>query len=77
MDERILEALQSCGLVLSPAIIAYNIDKSREAVTRRLSELTEYGLTERVERGKYKIREEGKEYLNGDLEPNNLDDQTE
>lgn len=77
MDERILEALRSCGLVLSPAIIAYNIDKSREAVTRRLSDLTEYGLTERVERGKYKITEEGKEYLSGDLDPNNLDDQTD
>ncbi|MFC7139262.1 MarR family transcriptional regulator [Halosimplex aquaticum] len=73
MDERILEALQSCGLVLSPSIIAYNIDKSREAVGRRLSELSDFGLVERVDRGKYIITTEGEDYLNGDLNASELE----
>lgn len=72
MDDRILEALQSCGLVLSPSIVAYNIDRSREAVTRRLSELSDYGLVERVERGKYRITEAGEGYLDGELDANEL-----
>jgi len=48
LDDRVLEILQSSGLVLSRSIIAYNLDKSREAVNRRLQELTDYGLVERV-----------------------------
>lgn len=75
MDERILEALQSCGLVLSPSIIAYNIDKTREAVGRRLSELSDYGLVERVEHGKYRITTKGEQYLVGDLDASDLEQQ--
>lgn len=72
IDDRILEVLQSSGLVLSPSIIAYNIDKSREEVNRRLSELVEYGLVDRVERGKYRIAKLGEKYLAGDLDGNKL-----
>jgi len=43
-DERILEVLQSSELVLSPAVIGKNIDKSREQVNRRLTELVDYGF---------------------------------
>lgn len=68
MDDRILEALQSSGLILSPAIIAYNIDMSREAVTRRLKVLSEHGLVNKVERGKYEIRELGEQYLEGEID---------
>lgn len=67
MDDRILELFHSSDLVLTPAIIAYNIDHSREEVNRRLSELEEHGLVERVERGKYRITELGEEYLHGQL----------
>lgn len=72
MDDRILEVLDA-GLVLSPTIIAYNIDKSREAVGRRLSVLSEAGLTERIERGRYKICEEGRAYLAGDVDSDELE----
>lgn len=72
IDDRILEVLQSSGLVLSPSIIAYNIDKSREEVNRRLSELVEYGIVERVERGKYQIADAGEEYLVGRLNAETL-----
>lgn len=66
LDDRILEALNA-GLVLSPSIIAYNIEKSREAVSRRLSELADRDLVNRIERGKYEITDRGRAYLEGEL----------
>ena len=72
MDDRILEVLNA-GLVLSPTIIAYNIDKSREAVGRRLSELSEAGLVNRIDRGRYEITDQGNAYLVGDLDVSNIE----
>lgn len=68
LDDRILEVLDSSGLVLTPAVIAYNLEKSRGAVSRRLSELAEYGLVDRVERGKYEITDRGAAYLAGQFD---------
>lgn len=73
IDERILEALESSGMILSPAVIALNIDKSRGEVNRRLSTLVEYGLVTRVKRGYYEITANGKQYLAGDLDASELD----
>lgn len=67
MDDRILELFHTTDLVLTPAIIAYNIQFSREEVNRRLSELEAHGLVERVERGKYRITGYGEDYLHGRL----------
>jgi DNA-binding transcriptional ArsR family regulator len=67
MDDELLELFHSVDLVLTPSIIAYNIDRSREEVNRRLSELEEHGLVERVERGKYRITDLGERYLLGTL----------
>ena len=71
-DERILEVL-STGLILSPQVIAKNIEKSRVHVSRRLSTLVEYGLASRVERGYYEITELGEQYLAGDLDADDLE----
>jgi len=71
IDDRILEALATSGLVLSPSVIAFNIDKSRSEVNRRLSALVEHDLVERVKRGYYEITNLGERYLAGDI---NLDD---
>lgn len=48
IDDRILECCSRSGLVLTPAVIAYNIGYSREEVNRRLSELEARSLVERV-----------------------------
>ncbi|WP_436927703.1 transcriptional regulator [Halosimplex amylolyticum] len=68
IDDRILECLSSSGLILSPSVIAINIDKSRDEVNRRLSTLTDEGYVERVKRGYYEISETGEQYLQGDSE---------
>lgn len=72
IDERILEALESSGMILSPSVIALNIDKSRGEVNRRLSVLVEYGLVKRVKRGYYEITDEGRRYLTGELDASDL-----
>lgn len=73
LDDRILELLDSSGLVLSPSIIAYNLERSREGVAKRISKLEAHGLIVREERGKYQIAESGTEYLNGELDASSLD----
>lgn len=71
MDDDILELFHSADLVLTPSIIAYNIDYSREEVNRRLSQLESHGVVNRVERGKYRITTLGEEYLAGKRPPTN------
>lgn len=71
MDDEILELFHTSHLVLTPSIIAYNTGYSREEVNRRLGELTEHGLVERVERGKYRITTPGEKYLIGQYPGNN------
>lgn len=67
VDDRILEICANGDLVLTPSIIAYNIEYSREEVNRRLSELERHSLVDRVDRGKYRITEKGYQYLNNGL----------
>ncbi|MDQ2049483.1 MarR family transcriptional regulator [Natronolimnohabitans sp. A-GB9] len=66
MDGHILQTLETAGLVLTPSLIARNIDRSRGAVSRRLNELAEHGLVKRVDRGKYEITDRGRRYLEGE-----------
>lgn len=73
MDDDILELFHSAELVLTPSIIAYNIDYSREEVNRRLSVLEQHGVVERVERGKYRIATIGEEYLAGRAPADDID----
>ena len=73
IDDRILESLDSSGMILSPSVIAINIDKSRDEVNRRLSVLVEHGLVSRVKRGYYEITTLGQDYLAGDRNPENTD----
>jgi predicted transcriptional regulator len=72
-DDRILEALEG-GLRLTPAVIAENIDKSRTHVSRRLSDLTDYGLVEKPKRGYYEITNLGRDYLAGEIDATELED---
>lgn len=72
LDDEILELLESSGLVLSPSIIAYNLDRTREGVAQRLAILLEHDLVDRVDRGKYRITDEGEQYLNGNLDADTL-----
>jgi len=58
MDKEILRIL-STNLILTPSIIAENIDRSREGVSNRLNALQAGGLVNKVDRGKYSLSEKG------------------
>lgn len=72
MDDLLLETLESSDMVLSPSIISFNLDLSREAVNRRLQTLASHGLVNKIERGKYEISDEGSEYLAGDFDASDV-----
>lgn len=67
IDDAILGLFHSTNLVLTPSIIAYNIDYSRDEVNRRLVELEKRGFVTKVERGKYRITALGRQYLDGEV----------
>lgn len=71
-DERILEAL-SKDLILSPAVIAKNIGRTREQVNRRLGVLVDVGFVTRVERGYYEITDRGEQYLAGEFDASGVE----
>ena len=59
--------------VLSPAILAFNLDMSPDHVNRRLSVFVDHGVAEKVDRGKYEITDRGRAYLAGDLDADELE----
>lgn len=65
VDDAVLGLFHATDLVLTPSIVAYNIDYSRDEVNRRLTELEQRGFVEKVERGKYRITALGKQYIEG------------
>jgi hypothetical protein len=67
IDDAILSLFRSTDLILTPSIIAYNIEYSRDEVNRRLVELEKRGFVSKVKRGKYRISALGRQYLDGDV----------
>lgn len=72
-DDRILETLESSGLALSPSVIAYNTDYSRNYINKRMRKLREAGLVDRPDEGYYRISDCGRAYLQGDLDADDLE----
>lgn len=74
-DFRILESLDDPDILViqSPSIISYNLDISRSHVSRRLGEFVDRGLVEKVENGRYRISTQGRDYLAGDLDADDLE----
>jgi len=64
---RILEALADAEIlaVQSPSLIALNLDLSRQHVSRSLVELVERDLVEKVDTGKYRITQAGRDEVTG------------
>ena len=76
-DDLILQPLVDSGLVLSPSVIAYNIDLSRPHISRRLSVLEKHGLVEKLEDGYYRATERGQGYIAGELSIEDLEETEE
>ncbi len=74
VDNRILEALAHTEMDLTPTVIARDIGYDRKYVNTRLGDLAAKGLVDRVERGWYAITDDGRAYLNGDLDASEITD---
>lgn len=72
-DDRILETLESSDLVLSPAVLAYNTDYTRNYISKRMRKLRENGLVDRVDEGYYRITDRGRAYLSGEIKSGELE----
>ncbi len=79
VDRDILELLHNDGglheLVLSPRIIAENIDWSRQTVREHVMTLREHGLVEYYDEtgGIYQLSDRGRSYLEGELDADDLE----
>lgn len=74
IDDPILEYLSSDGPDL-PTNISDGIEKSRKYTGERCRQLTKFGLLENLGSGLYRITELGEEYLSGELDASELEDE--
>ena len=72
LDDRLLELLDEEG-GLTPQVIEERGITSSDHASRRCRQLARYGLLSRPARGFYKITEEGRAYLAGDLDADDLE----
>ena len=75
-DDVILEYVRDAGEV-PPAVIARNIDTHRNYAGQRCLELADYGLLENLDGGYYRLTDLGREYLNEELDANELESSEE
>lgn len=76
-DPIILEFFEETTIAMPPAVVSYNLQGvSHPTVKRRLPVLEEHGLVTKVDenRGYYRITDRGREYLAGDLDADDLED---
>jgi len=77
-DDRILELIREYGN-LTPIAISEKGGPSRQYSSTRCKELSKYGLLKQVHRGLYGITDDGRAYLDedldaGELSPSDVDD---
>jgi Mn-dependent DtxR family transcriptional regulator len=71
-DDQILEILRDKGN-LTPLAVSEFGGPSRPYVRERLPKLTKYGLVDRISAGLYQITDDGRAYLDEELDASTLD----
>jgi len=75
-DPAIVEFFGESGIAMPPAVVNYNLQGiSKSTLKRRLPELVEHGLLEKVDetKGYYQITKKGRAYLAGELDADDLE----
>ena len=65
------------GLILTPSVLAKNLDRPRSSISRRLNTLEAGNIVEKVERGHYKMTEEGLARMLQTVNVENIEDDPE
>jgi len=71
-DDYILEFFEETEIVATPHVVAANIDYSRQYVNRRIRKLADHDLVENTGDGLYRITDRGRDYLTGNIDPDDL-----
>ncbi|WP_254525460.1 winged helix DNA-binding protein [Natrinema caseinilyticum] len=76
VDEHILETMRDEGNLTPQAVKNFGVC-SRSHASVRLSKLTEYGLVDRIAQGLYRLTDDGRAFLNEELDAGALEPKTE
>ena len=71
IDDVILEVMRDEGNMTPQALAEFDVTAANYA-RDRLSEMCRYGLTERVSRGLYRLTDDGRAYLDEELDASEL-----
>jgi Mn-dependent DtxR family transcriptional regulator len=72
VDERILETMRDEGN-MTPTALDYLDVTTRSHASVRLSELSKYGLVERIVQGLYRLTDDGRAFLDEELDASTLE----
>jgi len=72
IDERILETMRDEGNMTPRALDDFGVTSQGHA-NDRLAALAEYGLVERISHGLYRLTDEGKAFLDEELDASSLE----
>ncbi|WP_082226639.1 PhiH1 repressor [Halorubrum distributum] len=77
-DDRIMEIIQDGGPTSASELDKEDyIRTSRPNISRRLNKLADHGLLHRLPNGVYSLTDKGERYLNGELDAEELNEETE
>ena len=77
-DDRLLEVIHAEGASRPADLVDHKyIRVSKSTVSRRLRKLADHGLLQHLGNGVYSITSEGEQYLEGDLDADELPDMSE
>jgi len=71
IDERILETIRDEGNMTPRALDDFDVTSKGHA-NDRLAELAKYGLVERISRGLYRLTDDGRAFLDEELDASTL-----
>ncbi|WP_128479002.1 MarR family transcriptional regulator [Halorussus pelagicus] len=77
IDYEILEFYDHHDILLTPKVIAVNIDYDRQYTSKRCRALAEAGLLQQIDKGLYKLSNKGRQFLAGDLDVSKLENKSD
>ncbi|MFC4449812.1 MarR family transcriptional regulator [Halorussus aquaticus] len=75
IDYEILLFFEDHDILVSPKVLAVNIDYDRQYTSKRCRKLTQEGILEQDDSGLYRLSDKGRKFLSGDLDAEELEDQ--